>query len=251
MTNPDRNLNWMGSIPAFVALGLGGIYALGAASVIGQLQKEHLNAVQVMPLVPIEQILGRGIGAITSVALLAFPVGLITALGIFQFESFSFSKKKGDPKRSADSQGIQFPSSWSALAILIAGILFIPGDYLTILLFSLITMFVIIDVVRKAMTRQGKANWRPAAFLGGYLGFVLVATLIGSIVRPDPLPHVMLDLRNGGSLRGSLVVSTNSSWYVASEDDRIVTVPASNVRRLSIAYSDPKGSESLFEKILG
>ncbi|HWP33291.1 MAG TPA: hypothetical protein VNL97_06040 [Solirubrobacterales bacterium] len=249
--NSDQNFRWLNSIPALVALSLGGIYALGAASIIGQLQSEHLNTFQIMPLFSIDQILARGIGAVTSVAVLAFPVSLMTALGIFQFESFSSSKKKETPESSPDSQGVQFPSSWPVLFTLMAGILFIPGDYLTILLFGLISMFVTIDVVRKAMNRQGKKNWRPAAFLGGYLGFVLAATLIGSIVRPDPLPHVILDLQAGKSIRGSLVASTGANWYIAQEDGRIITVPTSNTKRSTIMYSDPKGSQSLFNKIVG
>jgi hypothetical protein len=244
----DQSLRWLSSIPALVALALGGIYALGAASIIGQLQAEHLKALQIMPLFPIDQILARGIGAITSVAVLALPVGLVTALGIFQFESLVPLKKDEKPDSSPGSKGVQFPSSWPALFILLAAVLFIPGDYLAIVLFGLITMFVIIDVVRKAMNRRGRQNWRPAAFLGGYFGFVLAATLIGSIVRPDPLPHTILDMKRGKVVRGALAVSTGANWYVA-QDGQIVAVPTSNVERSHITYSDPKGSRSLFNKI--
>lgn len=246
-----QSFSWLNSIPALVALGLGGIYALGAVSVIGQLQSEDLQTAQIMPLVPIDQILARGIGAITSVGVLAFPVGLIMALGIFQFESFSSGRKKAEPGSPSESSGIQFPSSWPTPIILIVAILFAPGDYLTIALFGLITMFVIIDTVRKAMIRRGKDNWRPTAFLGGYFGFMLVATLMGSVVRPAPLPRVVLDPREGPPIRGSLVVSTSANWYIAQADGRIVTVSTSNARQASITYSDPEGSQSLFNKIAG
>jgi hypothetical protein len=53
-------------LPGFAALGLGVLYAAGAVIKTGQLQDAELVVRDTLPLVPLEQILALGIGAIAS-----------------------------------------------------------------------------------------------------------------------------------------------------------------------------------------
>ena len=57
-----RRTEWFGVLPALAALSLGAVYGVGAITIYGQLKAEGVNGVQSMSLVPLEQILGQGIG---------------------------------------------------------------------------------------------------------------------------------------------------------------------------------------------
>jgi hypothetical protein len=49
-------------VPVLIACSLAGIYALGAIPIFGQFLAADLDGVRTMPLVPVDQILARGIG---------------------------------------------------------------------------------------------------------------------------------------------------------------------------------------------
>lgn len=248
MSSGER-FKWVSSAPALVALALGGIYALGAAAVISQLNAADLDTTQVMPLIPIDQILARGIGAFTAVAVLALPLGLLAALGIFLFESLLPRGRNRSPDPPSSDPAPLLSVSWFALAVLGVTIVFAPTDYATILVFGLIAMFAAIDLVRREMQRQRRTRWRPIAFLCGYFAFVLVATLMSSIARPDPLPLVALELTDGKTVRGLLVTSSGSNWHVAREG-QIIAIPSDNTEQVKITYSKRKSASSLFDEIL-
>jgi hypothetical protein len=69
------------SLPGVVGLLLGGLYAVGAIQVFGQLEAENLKPLDVLPLMPLEQILARGI------AFLVLPVGAALAIVSFDCKS--------------------------------------------------------------------------------------------------------------------------------------------------------------------
>jgi hypothetical protein len=243
--------NWINSVPALVALALAGVYALGAASAISQLNAADLDAAQVMPLIPIEQILARGIGGFATVAVLALPVGLLVGLAIFQLENILPWGRIPAPKPPAMTPG-SFPlsTSWPAVILLGGAVLFAPSDYAVILVFSGIAMLVAIDAVRNEMQRRGGKRWRPAAFLAGYFCFVLVATLMSSIVRPNPLPDAVVELSNGSTVRGSLVASSGNNWHIAREGE-VITVSGDKAERVKITYLDRGNTPSLVGRIAG
>lgn len=239
-------------IPALVALGLGCIYAFGAISVLGQFESADLDALQTLPLVPIDQILARGIGSITQVAILSLPVALFGAVGVFRWDEEAASRARSKSKDSApEGQTRTMPNRLLLLLMLliVGALLFVPSDFLTILVFGLASMGVAIRVVRKRLLAEGRL-WRTQAFVAGYTAFVLVATASGSLVRSAPLPEASLRLERGGMLNGGLVASTGSTWYLAREDGEVLGVPTENVVRSEITYLDPETDSSLFEDLL-
>ena len=80
-----KRIEWLPSIPAVIGVALGIIYAVGAVTIYGQLKNANLNAIQAMGLIPLEEILGRGIGqmvsqlgqAIVEVGLIALLIGFL------------------------------------------------------------------------------------------------------------------------------------------------------------------------------
>lgn len=64
MAEPEKEetgRDWLHSLPAFIGLTLGSVYALGAISVFGQLYAADVSPSQMLGLVPLEQMLARGI----------------------------------------------------------------------------------------------------------------------------------------------------------------------------------------------
>jgi len=247
----DRDsINWLQLAPALLAIGLGGIYAFGAISVLGQFQAADLDALQTMPLVPIDQILARGIGAITQAAALSLPFALFGAIGVFKWdEQKAAAKKPKDEGSQENGEDGSARSFWILLALILAAVLFVPSDYLSILGFGLGSMIVVINAVRKKLTAEGRL-WRSHAFVAGYAAFVLTATATGSIVRADPLPKASLALKRGTTATGGLLASTGSGWYIARNNGNVIAIPAGNVKSVEIVYSDAKTDASLFNELL-
>jgi hypothetical protein len=262
--NHIRNgLAWLHSIPALVALGLGGIYAIGAASAISQLQSAHLQALQVVALIPIDQILSRGIGAITSVFVVAIPIALLTAAGIFNFEQLRASKEKEastkDEKTAPNSEdpdeqpekiiSMPFPMSGPIGVALGLVVIFVPADYLTIFLFGGIAMGASIRIVRNWRIRENLHPWRPAAFLAGYLSFLVVAAAMTAIVRPSPLAQVEMSLHRGDRIQAEFVVLANGTWYLSRPGGDLLAVPSSNVKKATLTYRGPEVADSIFNSV--
>jgi hypothetical protein len=258
-----NGLAWLHSIPALVGLGLGGIYAIGAASAISQLQSAHLQALQVVALIPIDQILSRGIGAITSTFVVAIPIALLTAAGIFNFEQLRTSKEEEastkDEHTAPNSDGrdeqpekiisLPFPISGPIGIALGLVVIFVPTDYLTIFLFGAMAMGASIRIVRNWRIRENRHPWRPAAFLAGYLSFMVVAAAMTAIVRPSPLPQVEMSLHQGDRIQAEFVVLANGTWYLSRPGGDLLAVPASNVKTATLTYHGPEAADSIFNSI--
>lgn len=251
----DRS-HWFTAAPAVLACSLAGIYTLGAVSIFGQFLAADLDAVQTMPLVPIDQILARGIGAIIDQALLGL-VAIGFAFGISAIEDLREMRAKRLGKASASpgpsaGAGSSTLGGWLGLAVPIAmlfGGFLLPFGLVTALGAGILAIQAVIPRAREALVRRGHRKWRPAAFLIGYGFFLVVSALVGGFARPSPLPDATLTRNVGEPIHGSLVALNGSNWFLANSAGRITNVPESAVARATITYSDQVDDESLFQML--
>jgi hypothetical protein len=252
----EDKFRWISTAPAILACSLAAIYALGAISIFGQFLAADLDAVQTMPLVPIDQILARGIGAIIDQALLGL-VAIGFALGISAIEDMREMRAKRLGKASTSpglsaGAGSSTLGGWLGLVVPIAvlfGGFFLPFGLVTALGAGILVIQTVIPRARDALVRRGHRKWRPVAFLIGYGCFLVVSALVGGFSRPSPLPDATLTRKVGEPVHGSLVALNGSNWFLANSAGRITNVPESAVARATITYSDQVDDESLFQML--
>jgi hypothetical protein len=66
--------------------------------------------------------------------------------------------------------------------------------------------------------------------------------------NPDPLPLLSVET-DSGTVRGELITSTDSAWYVATGKDRFRGIPVSRVESSKLKSRDDPDSPTLYELI--
>jgi hypothetical protein len=252
----EGGLRWVPLVPVVIACSLAGIYALGAISIFGQFLAANLDGAQTMPLVPIDQILARGIGAIIDQAVWGV-LGISAAYSISTIEDLKEAKARRegqvpsvpDPSGGAGGQiftGRLGIGMW--IALLVAAF-FVPFGLVSTIGAGLLTIQSVIPRVRDWMLRQGYEKWRPTAFLASYCAFLVVSAVVGAFTRPSPLPDIRLERSAGKSIHGGLVAANGSNWFVAKPDGMVLSVPGGVVDIATITYSEESDDESLFQRV--
>ncbi len=216
------------SLPGLVGLALGTIYALGAIETVVQLIAADLKPLALFPLIPLNQVLGRGI-------VLSITFALITPLTA----AMAFLVTYGTPGRS-------FALVQQLLKI---------GSRAMIWLLMVVSFAVCLALIALALVKAPWIVWAITPFAFGYfywfglyigsrigrlraaalsiVGFVMIAGTIMTLLFPPPLPGAQLHLRGGRVLRGDLVVSTAEAWYL-DNGQRVRVVPARSVTEAEV-----------------
>jgi hypothetical protein len=231
--------NWLGATPFVVAGALALIYALGAVAVYGQLRHAGLNALQTMPLVPVEQLLGRGIGSLVSIFGRALTNFVLAVLMVAAYWS------------DRDERVIVHPKDWSKWMWLL------PISFAFIAIFGSWGLALVVSV--GLATQWGALAIAGVNSLGGVKALVLVASasllslvpmsLAVSLVEPSPLPRIEIIRTDGTTVHGELVAETGNVWYVAKPDHTIGAIPNGYVSRTSIEYEDRDTTPSLWSEV--
>jgi len=253
-----KRIEWLHSVPALVGVSLGVIYGLGAISIYGQLKVANLNAVQAMGLVPIEEILGRGIGGMVSQFSQAFVMVALMFLivfgtaGVTPTESEAQTSPAGNNKvtRGLD----RFYSSpklyFSILSVVVA--LMLAGEQMKVSLAYVIGIafgawsFSWMWAYTQRRSEHGARRIASVYIVSG-LTFLIAFNISISFLHPPPLPHVRLAMADGSQLEGGLITHSSGSWYVAQSNHSILTVNARKVRRSFITYPKPSPEQSLID----
>jgi hypothetical protein len=252
----EGELRWVPLVPVVIACSLAGIYTLGAISIFGQFLAADLDGAQTMPLVPIDQILARGIGAIIDQAILGV-LGISLAYSISAFEDLKEGKarKEGqvpstsDPSSQAGGQIFTGRLGVGVWIALLAAAFFAPFGLVTTIGAGLLTIQAVIPRVRDWMLRQGYKKWRPTAFFVSYCAFLVVSAVVGAFTRPSPLPDITLERSTGESIHGGLVAANGSNWLVAKPDGTVLSLPEGVADIATITYSKEPTDESLFQRV--
>lgn len=204
----DRGLTMF---PVLAGAVLASLYVAGALVKTAQLKGADVAVRDVLPSVPLQQILGLGIG----VGVQALPVVAVWVAPYLW--GHWWDRKHGSDNWQPPEQ---FPV-WLATAILVA-IAVVPWTY------GLILGLAIVAIRQPELhdllpgTQQGR----------GLLVSILVgisAALLTFWVEPGRLPAVKV-ITDSGMVRGALLVTTDTAVHVLQSGDRYMIIPTDQVR---------------------
>jgi hypothetical protein len=218
-------------LPGLAALLLGLLYGVGALIKTAQLRQADVSVLDALPLVPLEQVLGLGIGTVTTSLLLLVAWALLVGTYLFITRQRPVSKiiigrrlrQRRPTERGKHEDRLFF---WSHVFVLI--VFFLAT---TIFYFALIGGGYVLSVVLGRKSDANALSRRSVVLaLATYFAVVLSALTANAYLYPSPLPTVELKMRNGGdSVRGNLIVVTGSSWYVTGERETFRSIPTNRV----------------------
>jgi hypothetical protein len=247
-----------------VGLVLGGIYALGALNLYGQLLAADVAPRQVLTQVPIEQLLARGIASLlTPVALLVALLLLVVGLSaLLEMAVGKGADQNASPKESSvagASKGKWKIVDWLLhldekplpVAVFVAGFLalFAPPLMCLSLLGSfaiavsvMILLKSIVDWDKEGDSWKIMVSWMTAATLCG--------AIFNSFLQANPLPEAVLNLRDRSCVEGGVVLETGDTWFIKLEDDQVAAIPSRNVDTSQVHYRNVPIESSLMN-VLG
>ncbi|HET9395342.1 MAG TPA: hypothetical protein VFO36_04735 [Nitrospiraceae bacterium] len=263
MSKPKR-IEWLHSIPALIGVSLGVIYGVGAITIYGQLKGEGISSTGSMALVPLDQILGQGIGRMVrelgqALVIAAF---LVVLLGSERLESFgSKDDSPSEPEKKLQWSLLKRGSAWSdflgPLALTVGTLVFIlvsvaMKEALVYVIAFVIGGFVVALMMRFTRKREESRSRRIALTTIASVATIMVSiTVVSAFLRPAPLPHARLVVVDGPDIEGGLVTESGGAWYVVQSNESVVAVNGRRVRRSFITYPEREQEQSLVDWILG
>lgn len=213
------------AMPAAVALGLASLYSLGALLCAAELRNEDVELTNGLKLVPLEQILARGIGSailiFSGVAVIAWLLPLMWHWDRQVLRGIEL-RRAGEPAPSvADHRVVVY--TLALLCALVAGflLLFAPLFVAIVSAFFLVRLAVII---RTRGTPPRALPTAAALFL-----FAGAACTAQAFMNPRPLPNARIVEVGGAVAVGKLVAISSDDWYLTSRPHTITAVPADRI----------------------
>jgi hypothetical protein len=238
----NRALLIAAAIPGTVALAVTYLYILGAVEIYGQFHNAGLDVQAVMPLVPLEQYVGRGAGEILGIAVL-LVLSWLLGYGFFGPDA-------PDPPGKPITRRF-----WLVVALATAaGAIFLPMPLFETLATTALVGAVVIFQLRH---RDHGLTFIPTAIS---LAVVLQATVnvATALYQPEPLPIAKIELVRGVDVEAPLIANTGTTWYLVDEKEQdgeadekspFIAIPAARVERASVVSRERQEPRSLFELI--
>jgi hypothetical protein len=242
------------------ALIVGGLYSLGALFRAVELHGADLRVTDTLPLIPIEQLLARGITVVfdsvvaiaTITLILALTAWLAPVLGELhslrrERDAIRDRRDRGElPKADADKALAAIDAQAKPMLHRLRWLRDMPNPRVILVPTLLVGLFILpfpralvaaaiiviagVVILRRRPVRIWTLTWLV-------IGLALAGSLAETYRNPPPLPAVALDLEDDTPLRGDLIVSTGSHWYVRTGPDRWRAVASDRVRSARIASS--------------
>jgi hypothetical protein len=194
------------ALPGLAALLLGGLYALGALLTMADLRGQAINVHDALPLIPIEELLSRGIGT-------AVYAGV--ALGaLVMFDQLMHRYQQLEDNSSA--QRVVWVAAFGMM-LLALGLAFFALPVVPAL--SIIVAFLVLVLAEfflPVTMRQSVA----LAFAPIVIGLVL-----HFLVAPTPLARATVKPEDSEGVSGVLVTQSDGMWYLETKDGEITAVP--------------------------
>jgi len=199
------------AVPVLVAVSVAFLYSLGAIELVRQTKEVHVDALAALPLVPLQQVLGRGIWVATYELPWMLAVG---TLGIVLFSA-------GDPIGQPKSRRTRASEAVVALGFVFLLVL-APVMIARVLLTVVVGIFAALPF-RERFLRGFAFN----EIIAAAAVYAVLYAASGAVVTPDHLPVAKLRLETG-SMSGALVAFDGSTWYIGGSG-KIDAIPTRSV----------------------
>jgi hypothetical protein len=214
---------------AALAAGVGVLYAVGAVLTTAQLRKADLAPRDTLPLIPLSQLLGRGMSVFLKpfAGVLAIALAFLVALLVGEALERRFRELLG-------RRGTRALIAGSACALLV---LLSPGDVaIAIGLSCAVLLAWVFDLARLTTV------------LLVWAGVATIALLVVSFYRPQPLPQVSMVGAGGRAVEGDLVTVSGGTWYVGQRKRQFVALRSDDIRDVRIC--SPHAAPPVFRLLL-
>jgi len=194
---------------AFTAFGLGALYLIGAFLKTTELRGAGLRVQDLLPLIPIEQLLARGIA--TTMTSAGLTATVVLALVVID----TYSRPTHDPL----IRGAALAAPLVYLAgLLIGTILAERYDLMS----AAIAAVVVTTVGRRL-------HWTDARTLVASLSAAILALGVYAWYFPKHLPLVVVYTVDGKRELGSLVAVSDRTWYLNKGQGYVTALPAEQI----------------------
>lgn len=248
------------AIPAIAVLGLAMLYAVGALLKAAQLEGAGLSISDTLSLLPLETILGAGIGVVIRSAVLLIGIALVVLCGVVLMRwvfaridrrVVARDKKINDLRRRVDAldqgrsdfsveanrlaEDIQRQKRQDGIRSRASKILFALGVVVsagTLLIFTpVVAVAYAVSILGIAILAALKVSLRRVAplYIGTQYIVLLAAYVVSAFIYPTPLPQASIKMRNH-VVSGELVAVTSTAWYLANSY-RIEAIPVERIDR--------------------
>lgn len=228
---PTRSLvERLSLLPLVIAVFLGILYTVGAVLTTGQLRRANLVVRDTLPLVPLPQLLGRGM----SVFLKPFAGVLVIVLVFIAVVVLGSRLERALERRMAGR---------TARAVVVA----VGVAALVLLSPPQIAIGVVVCALVLALWVLGRLPLRESLLL--FAGITALMLLGLAFYRPEPLATVTIRTSTRGVVHGDLITTANGTWYIGQGRRNFLAIEGSDIRSLEVD-SGPHSSKPIFHRIL-
>ncbi|HEX8741817.1 MAG TPA: hypothetical protein VF712_01670 [Thermoleophilaceae bacterium] len=205
------------ALPGVAAVFLGALYAIGALLTMADLRGAGLRVRDTMPLIPIEDLLARGIGT------------AIFLSGLLAIAALELAARAALERDDADPLGLML---WLTLLVIgcgaaVTAIVTVPWILAASICAAIVVFF--------------GAQWLIGSWTPWLAALVIVTGLaIDNLAAPAPLPRAALAIENAPPMSGGLIAVNEGAWYLAG-DGSVEVVGDGRVESASVA-SEERGS---------
>jgi hypothetical protein len=234
-TAEPTHRRWLGITPTLFAAGLALLYSVGAVLTVGELRASKLAIRDALPLVPLPQILGRGMSVF--LGSLGANLALAGAFGLALYGATFLVRATKD--RPLQRRMLLKRHRKLALGYWIAGAFTVAliAPPLASPLLVLATVPYFLQIYDRITVRQAAMQ----SFLLLWIGI-----LVGSFYYPARLPQVAIQSMGTSKIvRGDLVATSGGLIYVGQRQRGVEVVPAAQARVIHFKSQHHDAAQSL------
>jgi hypothetical protein len=214
------------------ALALGVLYGLGALLTMADLHAEGVPVRDMIRLIPLPELLSRGIGTIVTLILLVLGIAAFTA----SWETAA--RAKAGSRRERASYAVAGALVLVALSLAIFVVPIIVG----------IGIFVAVFVLLIVATQiKQTSSWDIAAGLA----VVILAVAANAYFAPPARPQARIGVKDDAPLRGTFLASSGDYWYIKGGGATVMAVPGDSVESVAIARAPDRELQGSFHEVSG
>ena len=215
---------------------MGILYTVGAVLTTGQLRRANLVVRDTLPLVPLPQLLARGMSVFLKPFAGVLGIALVFVAVVVLGESI---ERAFEARTTAWSPGRHRAARAAVVVVGIAALVLLspPEVAVGIAVCSIVPLLWVFDVLRL----------RESLLL--FAGVAALMLLGLSFYRPERLARVTITTPARGVISGDLITSVSGTWYLGEAHRNFVAVLPSEIQSVKVD-SGPHSSRPLFRRVL-